>query len=293
MPGATYPVLGIEEFGAQLIRTQDLDPVYVALQKAGLERKVLERICIAYWCFYHLGAAAKIAEAKTDAKFWELMTQAALNVSRADGTKPWPRGAERRHFRGQQAVTAMHELVVKYKTATQAVAGFVGVQTTPSGYTYNSVAKSAQSHRGFGEWIAFKIADMAERVLGYPVSFDDCHLGIYKDPRQGAALYLHLQGGMVGSGPRPWELPVTDKQLADVITELTFKFRKSESPTAEGSLIRKRKVNVQEVETILCKWKSHYKGHYPLLKDSTELQHALTGWGDLADHLKKGAPRGS
>lgn len=292
--GATYPVLSLEDFGAQLIRTQDLDPVYVALQKARLERKVLERICLAYWCFYHLGAAAKIAEAETDAEYWRLMTEAALNVSRPDGTKPWPRGAERRHFRGQQAVTAMHELVVKYKNAAQAVAGFVGVQTTPSGYTYNGVAKAAQSHRGFGEWIAFKIADMAERVLGYPVDFGDCALDIYKDPRQGAALYLY-QTGKLGGGetPRPWELPITDSQLEDVITELTFKFRKSESPTAEGSLIRKRKVNVQEVETILCKWKSHYKGHYPLLKDSTELHHALTGWGKLADRIKKGAPSGA
>ena len=51
-----------------------------------------------------------------------------------------------------------------------------------------------------------------------------------------------------------------------------------------------RRVNVQEVETIFCKYKSHLKGHYPVGKDSEEIRHALEGWGDTAQELQKYIP---
>jgi hypothetical protein len=51
-----------------------------------------------------------------------------------------------------------------------------------------------------------------------------------------------------------------------------------------------RPVNVQEVETIFCKYKSHLKGHYPLGKDTREIHHGLDGWGDLAQELQRGLP---
>lgn len=292
---ATYPVQSVEDFGALLLKTGDLDPVYVALHKASLEPKILDRVCLAYWCFYHLGAACKMAEAKSDSAFWAVMAKAAENASNSDGSKPWPRGAERRHFRGDQSIRAMGELIQRYKTASHAVAGMVGPRGVPT--TYNAVALRAQDHRGFGEWIAFKIADMSERVLGYETDFTHCHLGVYKDPRQGAALARVFLDQLVENGDlhesevaRGWELPISDDQLKNVIDRLVklFRARKFKAPP-NGN----RPVNVQEIETILCKWKSHYKGHYPPLKDSTELQHALTGWGDLAEHVKKGAPRGA
>lgn len=37
----------------------------------------------------------------------------------------------------------------------------------------------------------------------------------------------------------------------------------------------KRMVLVQEVETVLCKWKAHRNGHYPPGKDTRELRQAL------------------
>ena len=290
---ATYPVLSVEDFGAQLLKTGDLDPVYVALYKASLEPKILDRVCLAYWCFYHLGAACKLAEAKSDRAFWDGMNAAALNASRADGSKPWPRGAERRHFRGAQATSAMSELSGRYKTASSAVEGMIGPRGVA--HTYGQVALRARSHRGFGEWIAFKIADMSERVLGYATDFSDCHLGIYKDPRQGAALvwYKRAQAGgsVIGTyAERPWTYPINNEDFKTTVDTLVkeFRARKFKAPP-NGN----RPVNVQEIETILCKWKAHYKGHYPLLKDSHELMHGLNGWGDLAQHVQKGAPRGA
>ena len=37
-------------------------------------------------------------------------------------------------------------------------------------------------------------------------------------------------------------------------------------------------MNVQEVETILCKWKSHMGGHYPLGNDLHEIREGMTPW---------------
>lgn len=291
--------LSIVEFGDALLRTQDLDPVYVAIASANLDQPTLARLSLAYWCFYSLGTAAKLAEIKQPKKYWDAMMTAAINEGQnPDGSKPWPRGAERRHFRGAQAIQAMGELALKYgtKDAQHAVAQFVQPdgKTSP---TYKSVAKAVQSHRGFGEWIAFKVADMSERVLGYPTDFADCHLGIYKDPRQGAAVAysqapLSDGNGVLaeyGTGGKLWEYPITDDQLEATVAYYVALWRKKRAKAPGGT---PRLVNVQEIETIFCKYKSHLKGHYPVGKDTREVHHGLTGWGDLAVQLQKGLPHG-
>lgn len=285
--------LSIEEFGKQLLTSGDLDPAYIAIHKAKLDQATLHRLVVAYWAFYSLGTAAKLAEIKEPKKYWAKMLEAARNEGEnPDGSKPWPRGAERRHFRAEQAIRPVGEMVAKYKTATDAVHGFMGVQTTVSGRTYGSVSRAVMTHRGFGPWIAFKIADMGERVLGWDVNFDDCHLGIYKDPRQGAAVahYLSKPGrhslGSPLAPPDPWNLPITDEQLKDVVQEYIWRFRKFKAPPTGD-----RKVNVQEIETIFCKYKSHLKGHYPVGKDTREIREGLHFWmSDLAQQLSAGLP---
>lgn len=282
----------VTEFGKELLRTGDLDPVYVTLHKAGLDQGTLHRLCLAYWCFYHLGLAAKLAEIKQPKKYWEAMLTAAVNQSNPDGSKPFPRGGERRHYRGAQAVSSMASLISLYpKGATQAVEGFMGVGPL---YTYSNVSRHVMKHRGFGEWIAFKIADMSERALGYDTDFSDCHLGIYKDPRQGAAVawfeWAHpVECGMVHPGEIPngniWDYSISDKQLQDTVNHYVKVFKKFNAPGGKP-----RPVNVQEVETIFCKYKSHLKGHYPMGKDTREIGHGLDGWGDLALQLKHGLP---
>jgi hypothetical protein len=39
-----------------------------------------------------------------------------------------------------------------------------------------------------------------------------------------------------------------------------------------------RMCGLQEIETILCKWKSHINGHYPVGNDVREIRHALVAW---------------
>jgi hypothetical protein len=268
----------VYSFGDELLRTQDLDPVYVALRNARLDAGTGARLCLAYWLFYHLGVAARLAECRNPSSFWHLLEQAAANHDRA-----WPRGTERRHFRGDLSITGVQELRKRYgaRDAMYAVEGLLGIATRSiDTMTFQSVANAAKEHYGFGDWIAFKVADMSERVLGYDTDFADCELGIYKDPRQGAAL--------VATGDK--NTPISNLELRHTCEVLVSYWQRqgAKAPPAYDRL-----VNIQEVETILCKYKSHRNGHYPVGKDTREIAHGLDGWGDLAQQLQKGLPHGT
>jgi hypothetical protein len=280
--------MNVVEFGDALLRTGDLDPVYIAIHGARLPYAVSARLCVAYWCFYHLGVSARLAESRRPKRFWENMYVAARNLGHnpATGKKPWPRGAERRHFRGELALSAIDSLA-QYKFPEKVLEeGFRLDAPRPFSY----VSSSVQRHRGFGPWIAFKVADMAERVLGIPVDFSDCQLALYKEPRAGAALVYYKEKFSGGSfAGQEWRYPIENENvtvIVDKYVELWRRKRAKAPPTND------RLVNVQEIETIFCKYKAHYRGHYEIGKDIREVAHALDGWGDLAQQLKKGLPNG-
>lgn len=241
--------LDLHSFGQGLLETEDLDPIYTMLWRAGLPAGLLSRWCLAYWCFYHAGVASRIAEAHD---FYAAMQRAH--------DEKWPRGTERRHFRGRTSATAVAFLRSRYSEPTDAVHAV----TRP---TFREVSEAVRAWPGFGPWIAFKVADMLERVLAAPVSFEDSVLAIYEEPAAGARLYS------------PHET------LESVVALLCADFAMYKAPPRFD-----RPVGVQEVETILCKWKSHVGGHYEIGKDTREVRHALHGWGDLAHSLAAHLP---
>lgn len=277
--------MGIVEFGKSLLKSEDLDPMYCAVTRAGLDSETLHRLMLAYCCLYHLGAAAKIAE-KSGNAFWKLLHEAAVN----EGLK-WPRGSERRHWRGANAVASAEDLHRRFKAPEDALCYWCvsersSVTSAGRRSTYARVARRVQTAVGFGPWIAFKVADIGERVLGYDIDFADCELGIYKDPRQGAAVaFQEVSAGQITA--KLWDYPITDDELKRTVKDCVKIFNRAKAPPALD-----RAVNVQEIETIFCKYKSHLKGHYPLGKDSRELRHALEGWGDLAGQIQPHVPGG-
>lgn len=242
------------QFGRQLLDTGDLDPIYIMLCKSRMDLNLLKRWCLAYWCFYHAGVASAIAEAPPSS-FWKMM-------KKADQDK-WPRGKERRHFRAANSANALDSMSASSPTAI--------VDKMISGDTFKELSKNVTSFPQFGSWMAFKIADMREQVFGVETNFPDLHLGIYKDPRQGAAL--------IATGD--WRSHIGISQVKEVVDKLIKDFRKYDAPP-----FYRRKVNVMEVETILCKYKSHVKGHYPLLNDCRDIYEGLEGWGQLAEDLR-------
>ena len=260
--GVSYPVQGIVAFGRELLRTLDLDPVYVMLHLARLDQQRLRRWLLAYCCFYHSGVSCWIADHK---KFWEALAEAAANENRR-----YPRGTERRHFRGRLALKAVKDLSERYKEPE----GFLdhisaSHQRSRDPIDFKVVFERAQEPVGFGPWIAFKVADMVDRCGIRPVRFEGSEPFMFKDPAMGLKFYQERYG-------------LTHLSTTDTMARLISEFKGWDAPPGFD-----RPVNVQECETVLCKWKSHLNGRYPVGKDTREILHHLEGWGPLADKMKR------
>ncbi|QIG74926.1 hypothetical protein EVC26_005 [Rhizobium phage RHph_I72] len=248
------------EWGRQLIKTEDHDPLYSGLCRWGADMRGsrVRRFLLTYWCCYSVGAAWFISK-QSGSRYWDLLEQAAANVRGPSefgyGFDRWPRAHERRHWRGQKCVDSVLWLRGAFRHPEEAVISLEMCRTLAD------VEAVAQRWPLFGPWISFKIADMLERVLGVPVAFPDAITSLYKDPREGADLmapYLGLDN--------PQE--VTERLLGE--------YGYTDAP---GTDKRHRPCNVQEVETVLCKWKSARKGHYWLGCDTSSHRKELSEWG--------------
>ncbi len=239
-----------KQFGRALLETQDLDPVYVMLARAELNQAWLRRWLLAYWCFYHAGVATAAASCGIQGVYYNYLRGAL---------KEAPRGSERRHFRGEKARHAI-DWLSQFNPELL-------VNSMVSYPTFQEVEAAARSVPMFGPWIAFKVADMAERVLRQPIDFSGCDVvAFYDEPKKGALKVAQMEG---------WPLDA-------VVPNMLKEFKGYRAPPYFD-----RGLNVQEMETILCKWKSHLNGHYEMGKDTHEIGVALSYHkGQISSRLK-------
>lgn len=273
----------VEIFGRKLITSGDLDPIYVGLHNlfpnkfnaSAHEGNTLARWLVAYWCYYHAGFACYAAE-QTEHGFWKVLETAAENVDPVPGLGVrWPRGSERRHFRGLQATSAVAELRERYFLAGGAIRmiQYLADDRHNGKLTIGMIFTRVKRHRGFGDWISFKAADMLDRCAGYPVEFDNACVFMFTDPVKGAHLALKQWGQIDVATP---------ERCGNVVKRLEEEFADLKAPPSFD-----RPINVQEIETVLCKWKSYLNGHYPLGKDTREIAHGLTEWSKISPLAKR------
>jgi hypothetical protein len=254
--------INIQDFGDALITSQDLDPVYCAIYHAKLPEPQVSRLLLSYWCFYNLGVAATISE-KEGEEFWKFMRIAALNEQppskwNLPGER-WPRASERRHFRGEKCVKAVERLRARFVQPEGAVRNLAPL--TRETVIINRVMDWPMC----GPWIAFKAADMMERVYGSKVEFNK-NIGLmYESPRAGLD---QLAADSIGHSPQ------------SIYENLLTYFSAHQAPPGHD-----RCVGPQEVETILCKYASMRSGHYHIGKDIHEIRLALIGWGETAERM--------
>lgn len=271
-----YPRLDIVTFGKHLLDTGDLDPVYIALHKMELPEDQLHRWLIAYWCLYHCGAASFISERKGN-DFWGTLLSAALNATAAPTGGRWPRGHERRHFRGKQgmaAVVSLKETYGEHPEDMVRLLAFLPVIPEQPKLPFKTVADAVQLHRGFGPWMAFKVADMVDRVLGVPVDFSEADVFMFKDPKEAAIRLWRHETKM------PDHIKLKPEKELQVIRS-TVAWLREKLGHYDAPPLNDRKVNLQELETVLCKWKSHVNGHYPLYNDIDEITSGLREWDGI------------
>jgi hypothetical protein len=266
----------IEDFGTALLDTEDLDPVYLALSRVDWPPATLRRWLLGYWAFYHAGTASWLAEAPDAAGFWARATTAARNDELSPCGSRWPRGAERRHMRGTAAVRCVESLRKRYPDHPEVMADYCAGFAGPT--TCSQVMSRVKIHYLFGEWIGFKVADMLERVLRVPVSFAESEVLMFDAPRDAAVLLWNMRG-------RPATLDIVGSTARSLVEYFAGRL----APPHYD-----RPIGLQEVETILCKWKSHVGGHYEVRKDIDEIRHGLAPWTThciLARQFLEGMPR--
>ena len=229
------------EFGEALIETEDLDPVYTILHRSELPQDQKLRWCLSYWLLYNAGFSSFVSE-KQGSEFYGLLYQGLGTVRR---------GAERRHFRGSKALKSVAWIESRGKPESVLEWLYETVE-------YGEVARRAAEIPMFGSWITWKLCDMGERCLGFPIDFSDCSLAIYRDPAQGAAL---IETG-------DWRAKGVD--VAEVAKRVEREFHTFLAPPGFD-----RPVGIQEVETIFCKWKAFFKGSYYLGKDIVDIGERL------------------
>jgi hypothetical protein len=217
----------------------------------------------------------------TNEEFWQKMLVAAQNEVPTPIGGRWPRAAERRHFRGKQATSAVNELWERYNSYPEAMVRYIA--GLPSGpYDFQSVTARAKEHRGFGDWISFKIADMLECLDIAPVTFQLSD-AMYDSPTKAAERLARQRLGL------PEGAKLKDGVVESVVRHLLDTYANYPAPPNHVRL-----VGYQEVETILCKHGSHLNGHYPLGKDTHEITEGVKPWTthsqtarELLHHLPK------
>ena len=238
--------LPVLEFAKQLIDSRDLDPLYVILYRSQMEKEKLARWLVAYWCYYHAGLCCWIVDQKD---YWRVMEK----VAEGD----YPRGTERRHFRGELAVNGVSHLRKCFGSAGK-VLEYLCLETEAKG-----VKNKVESFYGFGLWIAWKVPDMIDRLGIQPITFYQTDLGwMFSASIKGAKLVATEELG----GEQP---TLIDTLISSHRYLIKYLSSRSAPPLFD------RGIGVQETETIFCKWKSHMNGHYPVGKDSIEIRHSL------------------
>lgn len=313
-------------FGRELLRLNDLDPIYVLAWEAikadalrdSHHRFKLKRWLLAYWCFYHVGTASALAYPHdVESAFFDRMMTAALSKGNAD----FPRSAERRHFRGRNA-----EASVKWLRSQGVDNLFSYFDSGPAKSTLGilraeDIIRYVRTWVGFGPWIAFKVADMLERLDLCRVAFDT-HTVMYDSPQEGARLHWSVCGepsNGFGDAVGEWAIndilthlaspPSNERPRTKVYSQRPLnvipKMSRVEVDNREVDEFRgrlagfappryDRPLNGQEVETILCKWHSYTKGHYEIGEDVRAARNALLRFAKcpLSQELIKAGKRG-
>lgn len=267
-PTLASGLLEADEFGRRLVETQDLDPVYVVLYKAKFDILKLEKFLLAYWCFYHCGTCSWIVD---QPNYWVAMQQAAETSVR-------PRGTERRHFRGMNGVRAIQHLA---KVGVKSLFDpFYKMSLTNKPAILSDVMKYVQTWPQFGPWIAFKVADMLERLGLVRINFTEADTFLFDSPKKGASLLVarYANGEHVGEALEPaW----------------AFRYLEASLGSLKAPPMLERTLNGQEYETILCKYLKHCKGRYNVGDDLKEQRHHLLRFptSKTSQLLLKGLPK--
>jgi len=238
-------------FGRHLVSSRDIDPLYPVLhdihRTQGMEPQQALWHSFLYVAWYHLPSAMAAYECSPLPGRWL--------VRHLDAS--WPTGIERRNNRGGRVadhIRSFLEATRRTQLWDWFSDGLDMESFTPEGRIQNwrILNERLQTIHGNGRWAAYKHLEVLRRVHNFPVWAPDMGNQFSSGPREGLAM---LYGDIEGQTSRV--IAKLDRQGVDLQRRL-----------AKHGLV----VDIEELETILCNWKSLVKGKYYVGHDIDELQ---------------------
>ena len=222
------------KFATTMFKLEDADPGYVLLKRAKVPRMQKLRFVLAWCAFYNVGVAA-VASTYQGAEFYQYLRHVYPTAKR---------NSERRHFRGQAGLKALHQWQTAYPVPEEMVESCYSS-------TYMGVRKNMLGMAQMGDYFYWKLADVWDTVFDQPVDFTGCEKYMPKVPKQGAEMIMAMDRKDY------YHALVSGEELEWVMRRVTNHIR----PLRYG-LKHPRKLELQEAETVCCVFKQHVVGDY-------------------------------
>lgn len=233
----------------------------------------MKRFIVAFLALDSFGQGCYISRF-SGSQFFSVLTDAASNA----GTPcplggRWQKGGSRGQRSGNQVVRSIK--AIEHHGSPEA---FIDAVTAKLDYA--SYSEAVAQHWGWGEWCRFKMGDMLERVMRIPLRFTD-DSKMCGEPEKGAVLWADTH---------PTGFPETKQhKIQRAISYLRETLAAHRAPPHHD-----RPLNIQEFETVFCKWNKHTKGKYPVGDDIPKLRASLAQWApfdDMAEGLLRVYPQ--
>lgn len=224
--------MNFQQFAAALIKTQDLDPDYVYLREILKDEHEYSKV---------IWAQHKVFIYDTASEYMYLMNNKPLDQLHY--------GAERRKN--------------KRNTERQLDAFLSGFKLDHMPKDYPGAREYLLQFPGMGDWAAWKFCDLLERVCDVHIDFSKVDFRTaYKYPLKGLC--------RVNGEP--------DEAITTLSNDLLYETYMYNAQKQLGQILDwqapphgGRAINIQEIETCLCKFHSYLGGHYKIGQDTLHL----------------------
>lgn len=243
-------IFTFREFARDLVTKGEIDAPYVFMANAATEKggDWIDRFALYYFMFYDLDGAAIAAD--HPGPFWEYVLKVYSTAKR---------GKTRRHFRGSNGWTAVHNLMA-HGSPSQ-----VWANMAASNYT-DLLANIAINFQGcqIGPYFAWKVMDILDRCVNRPVTLilPEAVKYLPEVPRRGAELLFFGQ---------------SLRSALDRVVSLIYNLP---APGVPG-----RRCSYPEAETILCAAWGYHTGAYKMGDDIRSRHEQLSGHPALLQYL--------
>lgn len=261
------------KFAKHLKRSEDIDPIYPVLRELhsmhGLSEEEALWHSFLYVAWYNLPVSHAVFALASEPR-----SKLAYKGRITKFAKTWPTGIERRSNRGGkvfQHIEAFCQVTDHTSLAEWFRNGFIEAPTLAKREAnWRMINERLQAVWGNGRWAAYKHCEVLRRVHDFPVEAPDMGHRFSSGPRKGlATLYGELEG-----------------QGEAVIAVLDAQGRHLQERLYHMGL----GLDVEELETVLCNWKSLLGGKYYVGHDIDEMQEQIevaSERGLLDDRLRE------